>query len=217
MAPKIKLSYFDIQGVAEKVRLALILNGVEFEDDRFGFDEWAERKKQTPHGQVPVMTIDGELHTQSGAMLRLAGQLGAGKLYPKDPMEALMVDEVIGLSEDFQRAWDPGFYAGIKPSHIGHDVEGDEKVALMKKLREKFCADDLPTWLGRLAGKVEGKRFFCGDQPTIADCLIYPQLVRFRCGGLDYVPTDCLSKFPPLVEWMARFEDIPEVKAWYAK
>ena len=52
---KVKLSYFDIEGTAEPVRLAFILAGIPFEDDRIKFTQWPEFKKTTPYGQVPVL------------------------------------------------------------------------------------------------------------------------------------------------------------------
>ena len=35
-----KLTYFDIQGAAEKVRLAFVLSGIPFEDDRINPQNW---------------------------------------------------------------------------------------------------------------------------------------------------------------------------------
>lgn len=66
-----KLTYFDIQGVAEKVRLAFVLNGIPFEDDRIKGAQWQEMKPNTKYGQLPELTINGgEPIGQSGAMLR---------------------------------------------------------------------------------------------------------------------------------------------------
>ena len=80
MAPKIKLTYFDIEGVAEPIRLAFAFAGVEFEDDRIKFPQWQELKPTTPHGTLPIMTIDdGPVITQSQAMLRYAASLDHGE------------------------------------------------------------------------------------------------------------------------------------------
>lgn len=66
-----KLTYFDIQGVAEKVRLAFVLSGTPFEDERVSFAQWGEMKSCTKFGQLPLLSIDGGEHVaQSGAMLR---------------------------------------------------------------------------------------------------------------------------------------------------
>jgi len=66
-----KLTYFDIQGAAEKVRLAFVLSGVAFEDERVNFAQWGDMKATTKFGQLPLLSIDGgEPIAQSGAMLR---------------------------------------------------------------------------------------------------------------------------------------------------
>jgi glutathione S-transferase len=71
----IKLTYFNIQGAAEKVRLALVLKGVEFEDERVSFDQWSELKPKTKFGQLPMMTIGETEVAQSDAMLRYVASL----------------------------------------------------------------------------------------------------------------------------------------------
>jgi hypothetical protein len=68
--PKLKLTYFNIQGAAEKVRLAFVLGAVPFDDVRVPFPEWPALKPTTPYGQLPLLTIDdGEPMAQSDAML----------------------------------------------------------------------------------------------------------------------------------------------------
>eukprot|EP00965_Chrysotila_dentata_P256846 6212688-Pleurochrysis_carterae.AAC.1 len=88
-----------------EVRLALLLSGTKFEDKRITFGEWPELKKTIKSGQLPLLTIDGMEVSQSAAMLRWAGSLGDGSLYPADPMQRLKVDEMVGVQEDLQRAW----------------------------------------------------------------------------------------------------------------
>ena len=61
--PSLKLRYFNIEGPAEKSRLALRLGKIPFEDSRVSFDDWrnGDVKATTPYGQLPVleMTDDG--------------------------------------------------------------------------------------------------------------------------------------------------------------
>ena len=42
-----KLSYFDIRGKAEIIRLIFAQTGVEYEDIRIGQDEWRDQLKQS--------------------------------------------------------------------------------------------------------------------------------------------------------------------------
>jgi hypothetical protein len=44
----IKLTYFNIQGAAEKIRLALALKGIPFEDERLNKDQWNALKVSIP-------------------------------------------------------------------------------------------------------------------------------------------------------------------------
>jgi len=48
--PKYKLTYFNIEGLGEKIRLAFLLNGVEFEDNRVAWKDWPEVKKTVKFG-----------------------------------------------------------------------------------------------------------------------------------------------------------------------
>ena len=43
-------------------------------------------------------------------MLRWAGKLGDGSLYPDDVETQLLIDEIIALSDDLARDWTPGLY-----------------------------------------------------------------------------------------------------------
>ena len=49
----IVLSYFPIHGAAERVRLALWLGGIAFDDVRVPLAELPKLKSQTPYGAAP--------------------------------------------------------------------------------------------------------------------------------------------------------------------
>ena len=151
MAPKLKLTYFNIEGVAEKVRLALKLGGLEFEDERVEHSSWPALKATTPYGQLPLLTIDDKPPvTQSFAMLRYVGRLSG--LFPEDPALALQVDEVCCLQEDFARSISPSMYVGMRPHLFGYpeDLPEDERKKIQSKLRAALMADggDIPRFLG---------------------------------------------------------------------
>ncbi len=61
----LKLTYFNMQGGrAEPARIAFKIAGIEFEDDRFEFDQFPLIRDNTPLKQVPTLTIDGQQITQ---------------------------------------------------------------------------------------------------------------------------------------------------------
>merc|ERR1712039_644032 len=79
--PMVKLTYFDLEGRGELIRLLLHAGNIDFEDFRFGFGEWAKHKPNTPFGSVPVLHWDGEEMAQTMAIVRfVARKVGmAGK------------------------------------------------------------------------------------------------------------------------------------------
>ena len=218
---KIKLTYFDIEGAGEPVRLALILAGKEFEDERLKFPEWKERKASTPYGQLPLMTIDdGDVKTQSSAMLRYVGKTFSKTLYPDDQLYD--IEEAVGLIGDFKRAWEPNLYIAMSPTRFGHPegfAKTDEGKELVEKMRTTFIQEELPKWLGYFEGLLDrtddGSKFLVGSEPTIADCLLVPILRAFTRGHIDHVDPKCLETNPKMVAYMKRFCDLPTIQGRY--
>jgi len=213
----IKLTYFGIEGVAEKVRLALVMTGTEFEDHRITFEEFGELKASLPMGMVPVMEVDGKTLTQSMAMLRWAGKtLGGGKLFPDD--KYFEIEETIGLHEDLARAWMPPLYVGMRPAMLGHEfANDDEKSAKIKAMRESFAKEGLPKFLGYYNTQLEKTgAFFCGPEVTIADLAILPQVRYFKKGVADFVDPTVVDQFPAVTAWCERMMAVPEIAKWYS-
>merc|ERR1712004_324533 len=71
----VKLTYFDLEGRGELIRLLLHAGNIDFEDFRFGFGEWAKHKPNTPFGSVPVLHWDGEEMAQTMAIVRKAARI----------------------------------------------------------------------------------------------------------------------------------------------
>ena len=59
-------------------------------------------------------------------------------------------------------------------------------------------------------------QYFCGEQMTIADLKILPQLRMFQKGHLDYIPVDCLNQYPIVTSWMTRMLNHPKIQQHYA-
>jgi len=219
--PKIKLVYFDIEGVAEPVRLVLVLGNIPFEDYRVKFSDWPQLKSTLPYEQMPAMYVNDEdvPKTQSGAMLRWAARLNPEKhLYPADKLYE--IEEAIGLLGDLTRAWSPCLYIAMRPQTFGYP-EGyqgtDEGKERCKKMRTGFIQKELPKYLKYLADMIDknGGKFLCGDEPTIADCMAVPQLRGFSRGHIDHVPVDSLNVEPRIVDYIQRFCGLDEIKGRY--
>lgn len=204
MHPQLKLSYFDFHGGrAEPMRLALHIGGVAFDDHRFAPTDFPEVRKATPFGQVPTLLVNGEMVTQSDAMLRYVGKLAG--LYPADPFQALLCDEVAYVVEE----------AGVKmgPSFR---MTGDEQ----KAARLALVNGSMPVYLAWLQRQLEarGGEFFADNRLTVADLKVFVDVRALNSGRLDHVPTDLVERVAPALNaHMQRIAQTPAVAAYYAK
>ncbi len=74
------LTYFDLYGRGEAIRMALVHSKTDFEDSRVTGASWAAFKAsgKCNNGQVPVLEVCGKAMNQSEAILRFVGsQTGA--------------------------------------------------------------------------------------------------------------------------------------------
>jgi prostaglandin-H2 D-isomerase / glutathione transferase len=217
--PSIKLTYFDIEGVAEPIRLALVLAGIEFEDVRVKFPEWSSLKETTPYGQLPVVQFDGgEMKAQSGAILRYCATFDAS-LYPSDKL--FEIEEAINLVSDLNSAFSPCLYIARNPQVYGHP-EGSEQTEegklRTKDLRTSFLHNTLPKFLDyidRMLQKSDGDWLVSGEKPTIADCFAVPYIRRFSRGYIDYIPTTALDTHPRVVAYLEKFCALPAIRGRY--
>jgi glutathione S-transferase len=202
--PQLKLSYFDMHGGrGEPARLALAIGGVAFEDHRFTFAEFADVRKATPFGQVPVLYVDGTLVTQSDAILRYAGKLAG--LYPTDPLQALLCDEVAYVVEEANVKLGPTFR-----------MSGEEQ----KAARLALVNGSMPVYLAWLQSKLvaNGGQYFADNRLTVADLKVFVDVRGLNSGRLDHVPTDLVEKVAPLLNaHMQRIAATPAVAQYYAK
>ena len=213
----------DIEGAGEPVRLAFILAGIPFEDDRIKYADWPVLKPKTPNGQLPVLTInDGPMRSQSGAMIRYAGTLDStGSLYPKEKLYE--IEEALGLIGDMQKSWTPPLYIGMRPSAFGYPDDfnkSSEGKAKVESMRKEWIAKELPTFLSRFEDMIKqnGGMFLCGgSKPTIADCMAVPAIRNYTRGHVDYVDVNCVKEAnPKIAEYVERFCALPEIKGRYS-
>lgn len=198
-----KLTYFDFDGGrGEVVRIALHAAGIDFEDERLSFPEFKEMQQTTRFNSVPVLEIDGNAISQSNAMSRYIGRLAG--LYPKDALQALHCDEVLGVLEDVNH-------------HVVRTfgLEGDE----LKEAREKLSKGWLTVYLRGLGELLTrgGGDYFADNRMTVADLKVFVQTRWLRSGALDHVPTDLVDQLAPgLVDHQERIAADPRVVAYYA-
>ena len=197
MAPKIKLTYFNLRGRAEPVRLLLAYGGLEYEDCRLvpGFEDpkpWMALKPKTPYGGLPLLEWNGETIAQSLTITRfVAREVG---LAGRNSLECAQADEIVDAFNDL-------FEAGGKAFFSKDD-------ALMKKYATETVPNGLTNLEKRLSSR--GGQFFAGNALTWADILAF----NF-CSSLP--DQSALSNFPKIKSLVDRVAAIPNIKTWVAK
>ena len=198
-----KLTYFDFSGGrAEPARLALHIGGIPFEDHRFAAAEFPDVRKATPLGQVPTLHIDGVQITQSDAITRYAGKLAG--LYPEDPFQALLCDEVMGALEDVTIKIGATF-----------GMTGDA----LRQAREALAGDTLPRYLRWLDTQLQrhGGQFLADQRLTIADLKAFTVLGWLNSGMLDHISADLVESVAPgLNAYAQRIASVPAIAQYYA-
>lgn len=200
--PGYKLTYFNLQGKAEIIRLIFAAAGVEYDDHRIQFEDWGTLKQTTPFGQVPTLEVDGVTYCQTEAISRfLARKFG---LAGKSELDQLRVDMIIGCLTDIRSPISLFLF------------EKDEA----KKAEEtrKYVEEKLPTFLKNLellfVQNHSGEKFFVGDELTWADLgflALSDWLLRLK--GVDVE----LAKHAKLSALRKRVQEIPRVAAWLEK
>ena len=196
------VSYFAIPGRGEVVRLMLVLGGLPFREDFIDFAQWPARKAKARWGVVPNLTLpNGSVHGQSRALLRYLGKIvqhGGMPLYPSDPVEALVADEVSDFIEDI---WGKLLEARNAKACAALLEPGAEGAAM----------------LDQLEASVQGP-YVCGSSASTADVYIFAAFAWWASGFFKGATVanlvgDGRPKLKQLIEQVGQFE---RVKQYYA-
>ena len=101
--PTVKLTYFNLRARGEPIRLLLAYGGIKYEDERIppkweDPTPWEALKPSTPYGQLPVLSWDGMVISQSMACARfVAKEIGVAG---RNNLERAQVDEVVDCIQD---------------------------------------------------------------------------------------------------------------------
>ena len=198
-----KLTYFDFDGGrGGPLRITLHAAGLPFEDIRWSYPEFGEKRASARFHAVPFLEFDGEKVTQSNALCRYIGKMC--NLYPEDAKQALYCDEVIEAVEDLTHYLVQSF-----------GLEGEA----LKTARENFMSGRLTVFLNGLDELLTrgGGEYFANKRLTIADLKVAAMLKSMRKGGLEHIPADFVDKLTPaLAKLQDRVENDPIVLAYNA-
>ncbi|ETW06444.1 hypothetical protein H310_02700 [Aphanomyces invadans] len=203
--PQLKLTYFEMPGRAHVSRLALVVAGIPFEDERISPEAWPALKPTLPYQQMPVLTVDGQVFAQAHAIERYVGSLSG--LYPtSNRLHALVVDEIVDFLDDITKL--------LMPSFVEQDP--DKK----KALREELAATSLPRMFGLLEARLVGlpsKGPWVLGSISIADLAIHGLMLMMTSGFLDHIPQDLCDPYTRTMDVFRAVQTHPKVVEWFAK
>lgn len=197
-APQLKVTYFDAAGRGELTRLLLTFGGVEFVDERIQHADFLALKPTLPLGQLPTITVDGTVYSQSMAMARYAAKLAG--LFPANPEHALRADMVSETLCDLVNTLVAIVF-----------VEKDEAVKAEKS--KTFIDETVPKVLAALEKMVQGK-FFLGESVSYADVQLFDFVVNGIKPRFAELST---AAFPKLEAIMENVKSNANIVAYHAK
>lgn len=199
---KPKLTYFDAPvSRGEECRLALHLAGIDFEDERIKFADWAALKEHTPYGAMPFLTLPGKPPlAHSNAILVYIGR--SHGLHPRDDFEAARHEGMMQHVEDLR--------ARVSPTLRMADAE-------KKARREELVAGFMPEWARAAERNITATPFFGGASIHVVDLKLYMAVRWFNGGKVDHIPATIFDAYPRLMGVHNAVRDHAGVKSWHAK
>ncbi|XP_071083849.1 glutathione S-transferase 1-like [Haliotis cracherodii] len=195
--PTYRFRYFNARGLGEVSRLLFAIAGKDYEDVRFTAETWPAEKPNTPLGQVPVLEIDGKPFSQSSAISRyLARTFG---YYGKDDMQALEVDQVLGIGTDFMTDL-------IKSVYEKDEARKAEYAKVNKEVK-------FPVYMGMFEKLLKNNKetgFFVGESITLADLYVFDLYEKIKS-------MVTLDDYPLVKKCIDHVGSNEKIKAWVEK
>lgn len=191
MSDLVLYNYFR-SSTSYRARIALHLKALSFEYKPVhllndgGEQHKPEYRKYNPAGEVPTLVHGQKVIAQSMAIVQYLDEIFPETLLlPKDHYEKA---KVLQIAENI---------------NCGHALQNLKVLQFLEKKFE-FSEDDKQTWmnewLGRILSSTEqmvqqtAKKYAFGDQVTVADIFIVPQLFSARRFKIDLSPYKTLMK-----------------------
>ena len=200
---KIELKYFEFTGRGEVLRILLTgCKNVEFTDTRIPFSDWYNVKPTLPLGQIPVLSIDGTVMTQTTWLYRYCAKLV--NLYPSDPIQALVVDETMDVLNDMlAQLPEPG-------------SKTDEE---LKVERHQFRDTILKKGWTLIESRIEQygaeSKTICGV-PSVADMFLMTFINLFESNMLSHLDGTILNNYPRIRNVSSTAMKLPMVTSYYS-
>jgi glutathione S-transferase len=168
----------------------------------------AEQRARQPFGRIPAFDHDGFVLYETGAITRYVDETFTGtRLQPQEPRARARMNQVIGIVDSY--AYRPMIW-GVFLARIvapAENLSHDEAHLTEALARSGTCCRALEEILGN-------KRYFTGDELTLADVHALPILLYF---ALTPDGAEMVSAHPRLRAWLDNMAARPSVQRTKAK
>ncbi|MDQ3259879.1 MAG: glutathione S-transferase family protein [Pseudomonadota bacterium] len=163
----LKLHGFSISPNHNKVKLALLEKGIEFEEVMQRPSQDETFLVHSPMGKIPTMEVDGKFFSESGVILEyLENAYPAAPLMPMDPVERAKCRELMQVIELYMSGSSASgrlTAAAFFGAPISDEAKNDAEALIERGVKA----------VARLA---KFSPFLTGAKFTLADCVAFPQL-----------------------------------------
>ncbi|XP_066303680.1 glutathione S-transferase-like [Branchiostoma lanceolatum] len=157
--PKVKLTYFDIRGRAEPIRLILEAGGFKYEFNGISQEEWKNLKPMAITGGLPILEINDKPLGESLAIGRFVAR--QHDMTGADSFDAACCDMIVEQVNEI-------FFVKLAPVAFMPD---EEKLPALKKLVEEYMPAKFAI-LQKFADK-NNNGCFVGNKITWADIYFF--------------------------------------------
>jgi len=195
----LKLCGFHISNYFNKVRIAMMEKGLEFEiDPNCRPSQAPEFLARTPMGKIPFLEIDGGVLSESQVICEYLEEAYPQKpLYPRDPLERARVRELITYIELHIELVARRLYGEVFFKRPGNAETRDEVQKLLAKGVRAFQT------------RVKFAPYIAGSQLTLADCAAFVHLPLVGLATKLAYGEDVFAGMPQVKPYLAMLGERP--------
>ena len=181
----LKLCGFAVSNYYNKVKLALLEKGVQFEEELVWTDRSPALLEKSPLGKVPYLETEQGILTESQALLEyIEAAYPEKRLYPADPFAAAKVRELIIFMELHLELPARELYG---KAFSGGEISEETKERVQKLLTRNAKA---------FAKHAKFSPYIAGAEFTAADCAAVVHLPLVSMASKSVFGEDVLADFP---------------------